>query len=74
MGADSAIIVAVITAVGGVVVAFVNRGRKENKDDHAHVVRRLDEVASKVDNISKVTVGHLRWHTTQSKKKKGRTK
>lgn len=62
---DSAIIVAVITAVGGVVVAFVNRGRKENKDDHDKVMKRLEEVANEVGSLSKITVGHLKWHSKQ---------
>lgn len=62
MTPEAAIVVAVITAVGGVMVAFVNRGRKENKGDHALVMKRLDDVANTVDSLSKLTVNHLKWH------------
>jgi len=63
-------LVAVITAVGGVMVALVNRGRKENKDDHAHVIKRLDDVAKTVDSLSKLTVNHLKWHQMKKPAKK----
>lgn len=69
MTPEAAIVVAVITAVGGVMVAFVNRGRRENKDDHAHVMKRLEDVAETVNTLSKLTVGHLKWHQKQPAKK-----
>lgn len=68
MDSTTAISVAVITAVGGIIVAFVNRGRVENKKDHAQVIKRLDEVSEHITALSKLTVGHLRWHERQKKK------
>lgn len=70
MNPEAAVLVAVITAVGGVMVALVNRGRKENKDDHAHVMKRLEDVADTVNTLSKLTVGHLKWHQKQPVKKR----
>lgn len=70
MDSSSAIIVAVITAVGGILVAFVNRGRKENKDDHNEVMKRLDGLTGEVSTLSKITVGHLKWHQRQPKPKR----
>lgn len=58
----SAVIVAVITAAGGVIIAFVNRGRRENQNDHAAVMRRLDAVAEDVRDVAKSVASHLRWH------------
>ena len=69
MESGAAIIVAVITAVGGILVAFVNRGRKENKDDHALVMKRLDDLTGEVGTLSKITVGHLKWHQRKPKRK-----
>lgn len=52
----SAIIVGVITTIGAIIVALVQRGRKENRDDHAlvmgairHVVRVVHRVDEKLD-------------------------
>lgn len=70
MESGAAIIVAVITAVGGILVAFVNRGRKENKDDHASVMKRLDDLTGEIGTLSKITVGHLKWHQRQPKPKR----
>jgi len=69
MDSTAAIVVAVITAVGGIIVAFVNRGRTENKKDHAQVIQRLDEVSEHLNALSRLTTNHLRWHDRQRKKK-----
>lgn len=52
----SAVIVGVITAVGGVMVALIQRSRRENRDDHAlvmgamrHMIRVVDRVDTKLD-------------------------
>lgn len=43
-----AIVVAVITAVGGILVALIQKFRNENKRDHDSVMDRLDLVSSEI--------------------------
>jgi Na+-translocating ferredoxin:NAD+ oxidoreductase RnfG subunit len=45
-----AVVVAVIAAVGGVLVALVQGMRKENRDDHAMVGQALNRIEIKLDN------------------------
>lgn len=45
-----AIIVASIAAVGAVLAALVQKGRKENTKDHAMVVRSLNRIEHKIDD------------------------
>lgn len=52
-----AVIVAAITAVGGVLAAMVQVLRKENRDDHAMVAESLYRIENKVDT-------HIRDHAT----------
>jgi Na+-translocating ferredoxin:NAD+ oxidoreductase RnfG subunit len=46
----SAIIVAVITAVGGILAALIQSMRKENSADHGYVRDALGRVEQKLDN------------------------
>jgi hypothetical protein len=43
-----AIIVAIIGAVGIIIAALIERGRRENKRDHGNVMDRLDLVSSEI--------------------------
>ena len=43
-----AVIVAVIAGVFGVLVALIEKGRKENKRDHGNVMDRLDLISSEI--------------------------
>lgn len=52
-----AVIVAAITAVGGVIAALIQSLRKENRDDHAVVAGALTRIENKVDT-------HIRDHAT----------
>ncbi len=45
-----AVIVAVIAAVGTVLAALVQKGRKENSRDHAMVVNSLGRIEEKIDH------------------------
>lgn len=63
------VVVATITAVGGVVVAMVHAARKENRADHAVVADnlvRLTQIAlrteGKVDTVKEELQEHLDWH------------
>jgi uncharacterized membrane-anchored protein YhcB (DUF1043 family) len=67
MDATVAVVVAVITAVGGVIGAMVQRGRKENSRDHASVISRLDKVQSTIIDVQSSIVSHLTWHDKEKK-------
>lgn len=47
---NEAISVAMIGVVGVVLSALINRGRKENIQDHATVVRGLERIENKIDS------------------------
>ena len=44
-----AVLVAMITGGFGLLVALIQKGRKENATDHATVVRTLERVEGKID-------------------------
>ena len=50
-----AVFVALIAAVGGILAALVQKGRKENNQDHARVGQALDRIETKID-------GHINDH------------
>ncbi len=61
-----AISVALITAIGGVVIALVQKNRNENKEDHGQVMNKLidlhkdvHQVDVKVDNVEHKLDSHL---------------
>jgi hypothetical protein len=45
-----AIVVAVITAIGGILAVLVQKGRKENIRDHGMVVEALGRIEEKIDD------------------------
>lgn len=58
----SAIIVGVITAVGGVLVALIQRGRRENRDDHKLVIGSLQRMIRVVDRVDEKLDRHIEDH------------
>jgi hypothetical protein len=50
-----AITVALITVFGGIAVALIQKGRKENNQDHARVGQALGRIETKID-------GHINDH------------
>lgn len=70
MDGTAAIVVAVITAVGGIIVALIQRVRSENARDHAVVQTQLDLLTDLVRDVKSKTDGHLRWHRKQRAMKK----
>ncbi len=63
------IIVAVIGAVGGVMVALIQVMRRENRNDHAEVAQTLVQLTGiairtegKVDTVKEELHDHLDWH------------
>ena len=56
------IVVAVITAVGGVIAASMHMMRRENRDDHAMVVDQLRSLHKTLTNVGDKVDRHLNWH------------
>lgn len=52
---SEAIVVAAIAAIGGVLAALIQTGRKENKSDHNLVVQGMARIENKID-------GHIGDH------------
>lgn len=59
---EPTIAAAIVAAVGGVLVALLQRSRKENKDDHAVVVQSIRLVHEDVKEVRRDVHRHLRWH------------
>jgi hypothetical protein len=60
---DSAIVVAVITVIGGIIVALIQQSRKDNRNDHAMVVDGIKRIETKIDT-------HLLDHARKRIKRK----
>lgn len=58
-----AISVAVIAAVGVVLAALVQAGRKENKSDHGIVADLLRSLHSDVKNVDGKLESHIKQHS-----------
>ena len=74
------IIAAVVAAVGGVIVAALDKFRKENHTDHQvvmgilHVVRKSQQrVEDKVDRVDERLASHLESHALEGMLDNGRT-
>ena len=79
-----AIAVALIAAVGGVLAALVQKGRKENREDHNVVAtilvkvkddiidlhHKIDHVDEQVEKVDDKLDGHIEWHMKKIEKEK----
>jgi len=72
-----AVLVAAISAVGGLLAVLVQKGRGENKDDHNKVMEKLIDlhkdvhhVDVKIDHVEDKLDSHLLDHTKIKTKKK----
>ena len=79
-----AAIVAIITAIGGILMALVQKGRKENKNDHNVVAtmlvdvkdeiinlhHKIDHVDEQVDKVDDQMHDHMMWHYRKSRENK----
>jgi len=75
-----AVIVATITTIGAVLAALVQKGRKENKNDHNIVSsmivdvkdeilqlhHKIDHVDEQVDKVDNQMTDHMMWHYRKS--------
>lgn len=53
---------AVVAGISSVVVALVQRMRKENREDHGRVVDALGWVHSAVMRVEDKVDSHIQWH------------
>lgn len=72
---ETSIAVAIIGLVGGVIVALIQKSRKENKQDHSVVAELLHEVhrdvvkvENKLDHVEDKLDGHIKEHSSQKPK------
>lgn len=57
-----AIVVAVITAVGAIIVALIQKFRNENRRDHGSVMDRLDLISSEIRSDIRQVRGEISAH------------
>ena len=60
----AAVLGAVVATVGGIIVALIDKFRKENHADHAKVMDVLDRVSTTVDRVEGKVDRHIEWHAT----------
>lgn len=60
------IIVASIAAVGAIIVAFIQKTRKENHTDHAMVMNAVDRLSTTMDRVEGKVDSHLEWHIKET--------
>ena len=59
---ETSITVAIIGLVGGVIVALIQQGRKENKIDHNAVASLIKQVHKDVVNVEHKLDDHIQKH------------
>jgi hypothetical protein len=59
---DVAIWVAVITGVFSVLVALIQKTRRENKEDHNLVYDSIQNLHQDVRNVGEKLDNHIDWH------------
>lgn len=79
-GGWALVVAAVVTAVGGVIVAVLQQFKKENSKDHAYVRGMLTmlyssqrRVEGKVDKVDDRLSDHLEFHASEGMLDNGRT-
>lgn len=58
----ASIIVALIGLLGSVLMFFLNKFRKENRDDHNHVTTLLGHLHEDVKKVDEKLSNHIDWH------------
>lgn len=62
----AAVLGALITTVGGIIVAVINKFRKENHEDHDKVRQALDRVSHTMDRVEGKVDSHINWHLKEA--------
>ena len=60
----AAVLGAVIATVGGIIVAIIDKFRKENRRDHGAVMDVLDRVSNTMERVEGKVDSHIEWHLT----------
>lgn len=66
-GGWALILSAVVTAVGGVIVAAMSQFRKENKRDHDVVLGLIKVVYNRLNKVDQKLDTHVKWHADREK-------
>jgi hypothetical protein len=61
-------IIVALAAPSGVLVALIERTRRENNRDHASNASLLRNIDKKVDHVSERVDGHIEWHLDRKEK------
>lgn len=61
-------VVVALAAPSGVLVALIERTRRENNRDHARNSQLLHSIDRKVDHVSERVDDHIEWHLDQGRK------
>jgi hypothetical protein len=61
-------VVVALAAPSGVLVALIERTRRENNRDHAKNSELLQSIDRKVDHVSERMDDHIEWHLDQGRK------
>jgi uncharacterized protein (UPF0210 family) len=59
---ETSIIVAIVTGTFAIVVALINKFRRENHDDHTNVISELKKVGRQVERVGDKVDRHIEWH------------
>lgn len=61
-------VVVALAAPSGVLVALIERTRRENNRDHAKNSELLQSIDRKVDHVSERMDDHIEWHLDKGRK------
>lgn len=62
--AIASVIVAFIASIGGILIAVIQKSRKENKNDHNMVKECIDLLRDDVKSVDRKLDNHMEWHMT----------
>ena len=62
----AAVLGALITAIGGIIVSVINKARKENHEDHNKVWNALDRVSNTIERVEGKVDSHIDWHIKET--------
>lgn len=65
----ASVVVAFIASIGGILIAVIQKSRKENKGDHNMVKECIDLLRDDVKNIDRKLDNHMEWHMTTNNDK-----
>lgn len=59
------VLAATVTSVGAIIIAFIERTRRENNRDHSSNSAKLDRIGDSVDRVAQRLDDHIDWHLDQ---------